>query len=240
MREFDVPCIGYTVRADLYKSAGHGPVVLNLIGRTSNRKKQHYVDFSNRMAIEKDATSLVFDYSGHGDSPFDFKDLSPAQHFLEVVNVFDWLKKEYPSKEFIVVGSSYGGFMATQLTKYRKFNKLILRAPAIYKPSDFYTRAGDEDKVATDTLRKDKVALAKHPLLARASSFKGETLLVVHENDEIIHKPTTDAYANAFNSDVIIESDISHSLDSATPEQVLKYFDDIIKWIETDGSSTVR
>ncbi len=64
------------------------------------------------------------------------------------------MRQTYPGRRFIVVGSSYGGFMATQLTKYREFDTLVLRAPAIYRPLDFYTKAKDEDKDAADAFAK--------------------------------------------------------------------------------------
>lgn len=230
----DIECAGYSVKADVYGEANTGPVYLMLIGRTSNRKKKHYVNFSNRVVNELNATTVVFDYSGHGDSPLNFDNLSPAQHFLEVIQVFDWMKHQYPNRNFVVVGSSYGGYMATQLTKYRNFDILILRAPAIYKPNDFYTKAKDEDKEATMSFRRDEDKLSSHPLLARASKFKGKVLLVVHENDESIPIQTTNAYATAFNPNVILEKDISHSLDDATNEQVEKYFNDIYNWLKNN------
>ncbi len=217
----------------MYEGDGSGPLVLLLIGRTSSRKKQHYVDFATRMAIERQATSVVFDYIGHGDSPFDIEEICPAQHFLEVIEVFDWMQQQYPGREIIAIGSSYGGFLATQLTKYRKFDKLILRAPAIYRPSDFYTKKKDEDCEATDEFRHDVQRLGVHPLLTRASKFEGNVLLVVHENDTVIPRETTDAYAKAFNADVIVEPGLTHSLNDATPDQITKYFDDIFNWISS-------
>lgn len=219
------------VKADIYESTIDGPILLSLIGRTSNRKKQHYIDFSRKVAEGRNITSVVFDYSGHGDSPFDIEDIRPAQHFLEVIEVFDWMQGQYPGREFIVIGSSYGGFLATQLTKYRTFDRLVLRAPAIYRPSDFYTCKKDEDTAATMAFRKDVVMLAEHPLLSRASKFTGKVLVVVHENDEFIPRTTTAAYAKAFSADVIVKPGLSHSLDDATPEQVGVYFNDIYDWL---------
>ncbi|MDB5166449.1 MAG: alpha/beta hydrolase [Candidatus Saccharibacteria bacterium] len=230
MKTLDIDCLGYSVKTDVYEGS-EGPIILSLIGRTSNRKKQAYVDFSERMVREQGAVSVVFDYSGHGDSPFDIADISPAQHFLEVINVFDWMKSEYPDRKVIVIGSSYGGFLATQLTKYRTFDTLVLRAPAIYRPSDFYTKQKDEDKDATMAFRQDADRLSTHPLLARASRFDGGVLLVVHENDENVPKETTNAYAKAFGADVITEHGFSHSLNDATPEQVAAYFEDIYGWL---------
>src|SRR4051812_26199589 len=125
----DIQCVSYAVKADIYEGNEDGAILLSLIGRTSKRTKQRYYDFLPRLSKELGITTIIFDYTGHGDSPFDIEELSPAQHFLEVITVFDWIKKNYPRREVFVIGSSYGGFLATQLTKYRKFDGLILRAP---------------------------------------------------------------------------------------------------------------
>lgn len=227
----DIQCVGYAVKADIYEGSSDGAVLLSLIGKTSKRTKQNYYDFLPRLANELGITTVIFDYTGHGDSPFNIEDISPAQHFLEVITVFDWMKAKYPGRKIFVIGSSYGGFLATQLTKYREFDGLVLRAPALYRPSDFYTIMKNEDSEATQAFRHDTEALSKHPLLARASAFKGKTLLVVHEKDERIPKETTDAYANAFHPEVIVVEGVTHSLDNVTQQQVADYNQRIIDWL---------
>lgn len=222
--------MGYAVKTDIYEGSPDGPVMLSLIGRTSRRDKQRYFDFLPKIARELGVTTVIFDYSGHGDSPFDIEDISPAQQFLEVIEVFDWMKAHYPNKKVFVIGSSFGGFLATQLTKYREFDGLILRAPAIYRPKDFYTKKRDEDRNATDEFRRDVDALAKHPLLARASAFTGKSLLIVHERDEQVPKETTDAYANAFKPE-ILRANVTHSLDDSSQEEINAYNDSIQEWI---------
>jgi hypothetical protein len=109
---------------------------------------------------------------------------------------------------------------------------LVLRAPAIYKPSDFYTLKKNEDREATQEFRRNAEALATHPFLARASKFKGKVLLVVHENDEQIPKETTDAYANAFKPEIFLVEGVTHSLDNVTEQQVADYNQLIFDWIK--------
>jgi len=230
-KTIDIDCTGYSVKADIYEGRSNGAVLLSLIGRTSKRTKQRYYDFLPRLSSELGITSVIFDYTGHGDSPFDIEELSPAQHFLEVVKVFDWIKREYPNRKVFVIGSSYGGFLATQLTKYREFEVLVLRAPAIYKPNDFYTLKKNEDRDATQSFRRNVEALEKHPLLARASQFKGNVLLVVHENDEQIPRETTDAYEKAFKPELLFVEGVTHSLDNVTQEQVDDYNQRIFDWL---------
>ncbi len=236
----DIECKGYAVKADIYEGSKNGALLLSLIGRTSHRTKKHYQNLLPRLAEEPGFTSLIFDYSGHGDSPFNIEETRPAQHFLEVITVFDWMKEKYPNRKFFVIGSSYGGFLATQLTKYRKFDGLILRAPAIYKPSEFYTLIKNEDRDGTQAFRHNVEDLKNHPLLARASEFEGKVLLVVHELDEEIPRETTDAYANAFKPEVIPVKGVTHSLDNATEEKVADYNQKIFEWLATNVNRGVK
>jgi uncharacterized protein len=233
---FEIECTGYSVKADWYKTENTNEIVLSLIGWTSNRKR--YNDILSAICTKTGKSALVFDYSGHGDSPFDVNTTRPAQHFLEVICVFDWLKDKYPDAKITVMGTSYGGYLAVQLTKYRTFENLVLRVPAIYKPSDFYTLNkainSDEGWAAKDEFRRDIDALAKHPLLARASSFKGRTLVVVHENDEQVPKETTDAFIKTFNADVYVAMGFPHSIYDQPREQIIDYQNAISKWLKNE------
>ncbi len=231
-KTLDIACLGYSVKTDMYESGGGNAVLLSLIGRSSNRGKKQYRQLFPKIADELGITTVIFDYSGHGDSPYEIEDICPAQHFLEVISVFDWMKVLYPDRKIFVIGSSYGGFMATQLTKYRAFDGLILRAPAIYKPDDFYTKKRDENRNQTMSLRRDKDALGNHPLLARASHFTGDTLLIIHKHDEEIPVETTDAYATAFKAEVNIQP-VTHSLDNADEDLILAYNHTIYSWLKS-------
>lgn len=229
IKTFDIECSGYAVKADWYATDNSNEIILSLIGWTSNRKR--YSDILSAVCEKTGMSALVFDYSGHGDSPFDIQTTRAAQHFLEVIYVFDWLKDNYPNAKISIMGSSYGGFLATQLTKYREFDNLILRAPAIYKPSDFYTLRKKEDRESTLIFRRDVEALAKHPLLARASNFRGRTLVIVHENDEQVPKETTDAYISAFNAEKYLAKGFSHSIEDQPNEKLVEYENIISDWL---------
>ncbi len=237
MSTIQITCTGYTIFADWYEGTDKNKLLLVLPGYTSTRANQK--DFASAVVKRTGMSVLVIEYSGHGDSPFELKDTRPAQHFLEVVCAFDWLKNQYPNAGISVAGSSYGGFLGTQLTKYRTFEKLVLRAPAIYKPGDFYntwaSRLLDEEKyhIESQMYRQDTEALAKHPLLARASAFSGKTLVVVHENDELVPRQTTDAYINAFGAESFIATGFSHGVRQSpvSEEQIEAYQDRIADWL---------
>lgn len=65
--------------------------MLSLIGYQSN--KATYGDLCQRIVKDTGSNVVVFNYSGHSDSPVDVTDTRPAQHFNEVVCVFDWAQK---------------------------------------------------------------------------------------------------------------------------------------------------
>src|ERR1700722_13600135 len=136
VRTFDIPCTGYSIVADWHEGKTNKKILLALPGYTSSRLRQK--DLVSAIVNKTGISSLVIDYTGHGDSPFELRNTRPAQHFLEVIYAFDWLKQNYPDAQIFVMGSSYGSFLATQLTKYREFDKLVLKVPAIYKPEAFY------------------------------------------------------------------------------------------------------
>ena len=235
--ELQIQCPGYTIAADWYDGADPNKILIVLpgYGASKARQKAH----AEAMVQDTGMCALVVDFSGHGDSPFELRDTRPAQHFLELISVFDWLKQKYPAATISVSGSSYGGFLAAHLTEYREFANLVLRAPAIYKPNAFYDLWSSRiDNLETynaqiHEYRNDADALAKHPLLGQASSFEGKVLVAIHENDEIVERPTTDAYIKAFNADSFIAEGFPHVIDAAVrdPAKLQPYQYQIANWL---------
>ena len=230
---FDIQCAGYAVKADFYEGESTSEILIAFIGWTSSKAKYRKSGLIPGVIKKTGQSALVLDYSGHGDSPFDVATTRPAQHFLEVIYVFDWLVEKYPESEITVFGTSYGGFMATQLTKYRTFKNLVLRVPALYRPQDFYSLSPKWARTeSTRTFRKDAEAISRHPLLARASSYDGNTLVVVHDRDELVPAQTTDAYIKAFNADVLT-FDALHAPDGKSAEWFENYQQQMANWIRT-------
>lgn len=232
-----IECTGYSIVADWYQGTNTDNIILVLPGYTSRRARQ--AEFTHAVVEQTGFSALCIDYSGHGDSPFELKETRPAQHLLEVVITYDWLRKAYPAAKISVVGSSYGGCLGAMLTKYRNVNKLVLRAPAILLPELFYTtwaeRLLDEENYLIKLLayRKDSVKLRQHPLLIRNPDNKINTLVVVHENDERIPKETTDAYIDAFGAESFIAKGFTHAVSQSpiTQEQLESYQNRIADWL---------
>lgn len=230
MKSLKIECVGYSIAADWYD--GKNEVLLVLPGYSSNKK--NYKEIVSALTEQTGMAALVIDYTGHGESPYNLMELTPAQNFLEVVTAFDWIKLNHPDIKINVMGTSYGGFLATQLTKYRQFNKLVLRAPAMYKPETFYSKWKDfrYDENEID-FRSNADILIKHPLLKRAADFKGKTLVVVHEKDEFIPTAITDAYIDTFKADKYLAKDFKHSTKEmlTKPDKIKEYQTAIADWL---------
>ncbi len=235
---FEIACAGYSIKADWYEGENHDEVILVLKGFTSSKSRQTV--FTDYMAGTTGASALVIDYTGHGDSPFDLNDTRPAQHVLEVVYAFDWIRTKYSNAKISVIGNSYGSFLGAHLTHYRTFKQLVLRAPAIYRPEALYdvwsVRFDDEHRYrqSIEEYRTDPVALRSSPLLdTQHSPFQGRVLVVVHENDEIIPRQTSDGFIEAFNADTYIAEGFNHAVSQSdiSDEQLNNYHEQIANWL---------
>ena len=182
-KEVSIDCIGYDVKADLYDGKGGKEVLLFLTGLNSSKKR--YEELVKNLTEQTGMSALVLDYSGHGVSPFDIKHVSPAKNFFEVVAVFDWLVENYPKLNISVVVTSYGGYLATHLTVYRAFNKLLLRVLSIHILNEFYTKwefaTSSENR---QKYRRDFTDSHDYPLLTNRKKFNGSVFVVTHEFDK--------------------------------------------------------
>lgn len=238
MKKVEIDCIAYSIAADLYEN-GTDKVILVLPGWMSN--KAGYESLVSFVVDETKTSALVIDYTGHGESPFDAMEIRPAQHFLEVITAFDWIKERFPQAEISVMGYSYGGQMAVRLTKYRDFANLVLQVPTILAPRSFYSLNKNIDRPKERLNRKDQVFLNSHPLFAGVSKFEGRTLVVRHELDDNAPKELTDKYIEIFKADSYMAKGWKHSFnDKATEQDQLEYKKAISDWLQQSSASIAQ
>ncbi|HUD10846.1 MAG TPA: alpha/beta hydrolase [Candidatus Saccharimonadia bacterium] len=236
--EIQLPCTDYSIAADWHENSSVDKVLLILYGYMSAKNRKN--DLISIILKQTNLSVLVIDYSGHGASPFKLGDTSPAQHLLEVVCAIDWIKQHYPRAKLYVDGMSYGGFLGAWATKYRTFDKLVLRAPAIFRPETFYTswsvlRTTDETRYKKDMekYRRNTELLQVHPLFTQDPEFKGQTLVIVHEYDEGIPRQTTDLFIKAFNAQSHIALGFAHNVrqSKVIDQQRQVYYLKIATWL---------
>jgi len=228
--ETQVPCKGYDITADWYESESDN-IVLVLPGYMSRKERQ--VDLASAIAV-KGANVLVADLSGHGTSQIPLEATTPAQHLMETVCTLDMLAKEHPGKRVSVMGTSYGAFLAAYASRFRDFHRLLLRTPAIYRPQDLYTSSTVIDrKYTAEVYRHDITVVSQHPLFRQEPVFTGETLVVVHAEDEDVPQATSDVYVQAFDAQSFVVPGFRHSShDPANPPGDMDaYRDRIAAWL---------
>ncbi|HJP96120.1 MAG TPA: alpha/beta fold hydrolase [Candidatus Saccharimonadales bacterium] len=230
--QISIPITDYAVQADWYEGTDPSAVLLTFVGFSSS--KQRNSEFIANVVAETGVSALVLDFSGHGKSPFDVNDTMPAQHLMEAVKAYDWIKTAYPDRTIHAMGTSYGGFMAAYLTRFRAVEKLILRTPATYLPQDFYTTHQYIDKIAARTYRKDKEALKKHPLFLQEALQAPDTLVVIHGKDEVVPVETNDIYTDEFKAKTYVAPGFVHAFrDPSNPQdQVPAYYQTICNWLQ--------
>lgn len=232
-KQITVPCLDYAIAADWYGGSKPDEILLTVVGYNSTKARN--ADFIAEISERTGMSGLALDLSGHGESPFDLGDTKPAQHLLEVTAAFDWLRDTYPEAKISVMGASYGGYMAAWLTRFRSFEKLVLRTPALYKPEDFYSPHRLIHK-SDDLLayRKSTELIARNVLFMQEPVFKGKTLLVVHGNDEEIPEETSSIYQENFAAESYFAEGFMHSFrDSRNPQDGLEpYKAAISDWLQ--------
>ena len=158
-------------------------------GLGSNRRG--YVEYGERAAAHLGARCLAVDLSGHGLSPGEAGDISPAEHLQDVLAAWDELTAHYRADpgRIGVCGSSYGACLAALAVRHRKVARLLLRAPVI---------VADDDLARPLRLRSgDRGPASASVLLGGLNRFHSPALVVESGNDEVIPHETVEAYVNA-------------------------------------------
>ncbi|CAB3656656.1 2-succinyl-6-hydroxy-2, 4-cyclohexadiene-1-carboxylate synthase [Paraburkholderia phenoliruptrix] len=154
-----------------------------------------------RQAVALGCICLTFDLTGHGRTQDEQQNVTRETNLQDLLAAYDALVA-HPSidrEAIAVVGSSYGGYLATILTELRPVRWLGLRVPALYLDDGWNTPKRalhvEHDLVA---YRKRIVASSDNRALRAAARFGGDVLLVESEHDKIVPHPAIASYLQAF------------------------------------------
>jgi len=188
---------GETISATFVAVRAQVPGVLFVHGWGGNQQK--YLTRA-REAAALGCVCLTFDLRGHAKTKSQFETVSREDNLRDVVAAFDALAHHpgVDSTAMAVVGSSYGGYLAAILTSLRRVKWLALRAPALYKDSDWELPKWQLKKLhELEAYRQLRVRPEDSRALAACLNFDGDVLIVESEHDFIVPHPVIENYRTA-------------------------------------------
>ena len=143
---------------------------------------------------------LAFNLRGHVETQPQFETVSRSKNLRDVEAAYDRLvaHRHVDPQQIAVVGSSYGGYLASILTTLRPVRWLGLRAPALYLNSGWdlpkLQLRVDQDLV---NYRRNIVDADTNRALQACKAFTGDMLLIQSEHDNIVPAEVLTSYRQA-------------------------------------------
>lgn len=238
MQRFDllIHCCGQHLRANVIAGCrdamASGAGALFVHGWDSDHT--HYDDLAEEVAAWG-YTCLTFDLRGHGHDTGEKEKVSRADNLNDVLAAFDALAgwARVNPQRIVLIGTSYGGYLASIVTALRQVHAVALRVPALY-PDALWTTP---KSALCRNMLIDYRSIGHKPGANRAlracEMFDGDVLVVASGKDEILAPPTVQSFVDAFtnarslNANTIAEAD--HALtDPACQNQ---YADLLTRWL---------
>lgn len=143
---------------------------------------------------------LTFDLRGHQKASERQKTVSRAENMDDLLTAYDRLVNHpaIDSSNVAVVGTSYGGYLATILTVKRPVKWLSLRVPSLYRDEGWERPKRQLSRDDLALYRRTAINPEHNRALAACTKFKGDVLLVESEFDHLVPHATLMSYRNAF------------------------------------------
>jgi dienelactone hydrolase len=195
-----------------------------------------------RQLVATGFVALTFNLRGHARTAAQRDTVTRAQNLDDVLAAYDLLAAQpaVDADRIAVVGSSYGGYLATLLTARRAVRWLGLRAPALYKDGDF-DRPKRELNLDPDlaVYRRRRLGPGDNIALTAASHFAGDVLIVESEHDTVIPPPVVANYVRAFAAAASVEHEVVAGADHGMSQEAWRraWSDLLVRWLTTRVSA---
>jgi len=180
-------------------------------------------------------TSMTYDMRGNKESEGDLTKLSRADFINDATIAYDYLQSQVGDSIAIgVVGSSFGAYTATLLSKERRIKCLSLRVPATYPDADFSEPELPQiSSIELTAWRKEVTDYTQNKAMGALHDFKGYVQIIEAEKDEVIPHQATLNYANAVADSSKLQHDLMHDAPHrlATEELQTEYVQLVIEWV---------
>lgn len=143
---------------------------------------------------------MTFDLRGHEKTESQRRSVTREQNLADLVAAYDCLVSHptVDTSAIAVIGSSYGGYLATLLTRLRPVKWLALRVPALYWDDEWTLPKQALDRQRLSQYRLTALGPGDNRALAACAEFAGDVLLVESEQDDYVPHSTLMSYRSAF------------------------------------------
>jgi pimeloyl-ACP methyl ester carboxylesterase len=178
---------------------------------------------------------FTFDLRGHAATEPQRNVVTRADALADVLGAYDFLaSQEMVDRSAIaVVGTSYGGYLATLLTELRPVNWLALRVPALYPDSDWSVPKALLNRQKIRSYRRFFRGASRNRSLRACSRFIGDVLIVESEHDELVPHPAIGSFIAAFRQANSLSYRVIKGADHALRDETCRkaYHDLLLAWI---------
>lgn len=179
-------------------------------------------------------TCLTFELRGHGESDGDAELASRKDFLSDALAGYDFLREKVGAKtNIIVVGSSFGGYLACLLTNKRQVKSLALRVPQDYPDEKFELPKVSYHGELLSGWRQQTLNWDQTKTLESLHNFTGKVLIVESLHDEKVTKTTIQNFLNAVSEESELTHktmDTKHSL--KTIEEQDEYNSMLLNWLK--------
>lgn len=143
---------------------------------------------------------LTFDLRGHAQTKLQYETVTREQNLRDVLAAYDTLveRRHVDPDAIAVIGSSYGGYLASVLTAMRPVKWLGLRAPALYIDTDWESpKLLLHRQQDLKGYRRSFIPAEGNRALRACQEFQGDVLLIESQFDDIIPRTVLTSYREA-------------------------------------------
>ncbi|MDN3020715.1 alpha/beta fold hydrolase [Streptomyces sp. S.PB5] len=179
----------------VYGGGGSGRATAVLLHGAGNGSKERLVPLLEEFT-DRGCAALALDFSGHGESTGELRELSLRRRFEQAVAVID---ARVPAEgPLILVGFSMSGQTVADLAGHygERVAAIGLCAPAVYAAQAWDVPFGDGDGLFSEIIRTPD-SWCEAPALGVLRGYEGRAVLAVPGNDTVIPPEVTEAVQDA-------------------------------------------
>ncbi|MDE1165388.1 MAG: alpha/beta fold hydrolase [Pseudomonas sp.] len=193
----DIKVDGETIAGTLLSPSAKVPGILFVHGWGGSQQRD--------LARAKNITGLgcvclTFDLRGHEKTASQRQSVTREQNLADLLAAYDELVSHpaVDTSAICVIGSSYGGYLATILSSLRPVRWLALRVPALYWDNEWTVPKYALNRTELASYRLEHLGPGDNRALGACATFEGDVLLVESEHDDYVPHTTLMSYRSAF------------------------------------------